>query len=68
MFLQAFTRHPRLWYAAIILFSWTWDFVVNSISGDVSFADITRWRLPRILLSALGGRNRQQNHQGAYRE
>ena len=57
LFLQAFTRHPRLFYAAIILFSWTWDFVVNSVSGDVSFADITRWRPARMLLGALGGRS-----------
>jgi geranylgeranyl reductase family protein len=50
MFLRAFTRHPRVFFAAITLFSWTWGFVVNSISGDISFADITRWRLARILL------------------
>jgi geranylgeranyl reductase family protein len=54
-FLRAFTRHPRLFYAAIIMFGWTWNFVVNSISGDVSFADITKWRLARMLLRALGG-------------
>jgi hypothetical protein len=46
-----------VFYAAIIMFGWTWSFVVKSISGDVSFADITRWRLARILLRALGGRN-----------
>jgi geranylgeranyl reductase family protein len=57
LFLRAFTRHPRVFYAAIILFSWTWDFVVNSITGDVSFADITRWRPVRMLLRALGGRS-----------
>ena len=55
LFLRAFTRHPRMFYAAIIMFGWTWNFVVNSISGDVSFADITRWRLARMLLRALGG-------------
>jgi geranylgeranyl reductase family protein len=55
MFLRAFTRHPRMFYAAIVLFSWTWDFVVNSISGDLSFSEVTRWRLVRMLLLALGG-------------
>jgi flavin-dependent dehydrogenase len=56
MFLRAFTRHPRMFYAAIILFSWTWDFVVNSISGDLSFSEITERRLVRVLLRTLGGR------------
>ena len=56
LFLRAFTRHPRMFYAAIIMFGWTWNFVVNSISGDVSFADITKWRLARMLLRALGGK------------
>jgi geranylgeranyl reductase family protein len=55
LLLRAFTRHPRMFYAAIIMFGWTWNFVVNSISGDVSFADITKWRLARMLLRALGG-------------
>ncbi|HEY6493619.1 MAG TPA: geranylgeranyl reductase family protein [Trebonia sp.] len=57
LFLQAFTRHPRLFYAAIILFSWTWDFVVNSISGNLSFAEVTKWRPVRLLLRSLGARN-----------
>jgi geranylgeranyl reductase family protein len=65
MFLQAFTRHPRLFYAAIILFSWTWDFVVNSISGDLSFSEVTRWRWVRMLLQALGARNRPVRAQTA---
>lgn len=56
LFLHAFTRHPRLFYAAIILFSWTWDFVVNSISGDLSFSEITQRRWARMLLRALGDR------------
>jgi geranylgeranyl reductase family protein len=56
MFLRAFTRHPRLFYAAIILFSWTWDFVVNSISGDLSFSEITQRRWVRVLLRTLGDR------------
>jgi geranylgeranyl reductase family protein len=57
LLLRAFARHPRMFYAAIIMFGWTWNFVVNSISGDVSFADITRWRVARMLLRALGGGN-----------
>jgi len=56
LFLRAFTRHPRLFYAAIVLFSWTWDFVVNSISGNLSFAEVTKWRWVRLLLRALGGK------------
>jgi flavin-dependent dehydrogenase len=56
LFLRAFTRHPRLFYAAIVLFSWTWDFVVNSISGNLSFAEVTKWRLVRLLLRSLAGK------------
>ena len=55
LFLQAFTRHPHLFYASIVLFSWTWDFVVNSISGNLSFAEVTKWRPVRLLLRVLGG-------------
>jgi hypothetical protein len=40
-------------YAAVVLFSWAWGLVVHSISGDVGFADITRYRLARILLRIL---------------
>ena len=67
LFLRAFTRHPRMFYAAIIMFGWTWNFVVNSISGDVSFADITKWRLARMLLRALGGGNTARVQQGTRR-
>jgi geranylgeranyl reductase family protein len=55
LFLRAFTRHPGLFYAAIALTGWTWDFVVNSIAGDLSFADAARRRPVRMLLRALGG-------------
>jgi len=54
MFMRAFTRHPRIFYTAIILLPKAWDFVVQAISGDTNFADITKWRLVRMLLLALG--------------
>jgi geranylgeranyl reductase family protein len=54
MFMRAFTRHPRIFYMAIIIFPKAWDFVVHTISGDTNFADITKWRLVRMLLLALG--------------
>jgi geranylgeranyl reductase family protein len=54
MLMRAFTRHPRIFYMAIILFPKAWDFVVHTISGDTNFADITKWRLARMLLLALG--------------
>jgi geranylgeranyl reductase family protein len=54
LFMRAFTRHPRIFYLAIILLPQAWDFVVRAISGDTNFADITKWRLVRMLLLALG--------------
>jgi geranylgeranyl reductase family protein len=54
MFMRAFTRHPRIFHMAIILFPKAWDFVVHTISGDTNFADIAKWRLVRMLLLALG--------------
>jgi geranylgeranyl reductase family protein len=58
MFMRAFTRHPRIFFLAIILVPKAWDFVVHLISGDTSFADITKWRLARVLLLALGSGTR----------
>ena len=54
MLMRAFTRHPRIFYLAIVLLPKAWDFVVRTISGDTSFAAVTKWRLPRMLLLALG--------------
>jgi geranylgeranyl reductase family protein len=54
LFMRAFTRHPRGFYMALILVPKAWDFVARAISGDISFAGITKWRLARILLAALG--------------
>ncbi len=54
MFMRAFTRHPRIFYMAIILLPKAWDIVVRTTSGDANFADITRRRLARIVLTALG--------------
>jgi flavin-dependent dehydrogenase len=54
LFMRAFTRHPRGFYTAVILLPKAWDFVARTISGDISFARITKWRLARILLAALG--------------
>jgi geranylgeranyl reductase family protein len=60
MFMRAFTRHPRIFYMAIILLPKAWDFVAHTISGDTNFADITRWRLVRMLLLALGSDARRR--------
>jgi geranylgeranyl reductase family protein len=54
LFVRAFTRHPRIFYLAIVLIPKAWDFVAHAISGDSSLADITKWRLARMLLLALG--------------
>jgi geranylgeranyl reductase family protein len=51
---RAFTRHPRLFYRAVVAFPWAWRVVVRTISGDASFARLTRPRLVRLLLRALG--------------
>lgn len=61
MFMRAFTRHPRIFYMAIILLPKAWDFVVHAVSGDTNFADITKWRLARMLLLALGSMRRADN-------
>lgn len=67
LFLHAFTRHPRLFYTAIVLFSWTWDFVVNSISGNLSFAEVTKWRPVRLLLRLLAGKRSRGLQPGGLR-
>jgi geranylgeranyl reductase family protein len=54
MFMRAFTRHPRVFHTAIILLPKAWDIVVRTISGDASFADITKRPLVRVALMALG--------------
>jgi hypothetical protein len=64
MFMRAFTRHPRMFYMAVALFPGAWDFVVHAISGDTNFADITRWRLVRMLLRALGSGTRHRRGLG----
>lgn len=60
MFMRAFTRHPRIFYMAITFLPKAWDFVVQAISGDTNFADITKWRLARMLLLALGSDARRR--------
>ena len=62
LFMRAFTRHPRIFYLAITLLPKAWDFVAQAISGDTNFADVTKWRLVRMLLLALGSdaRSRQR--------
>jgi geranylgeranyl reductase family protein len=54
MFMRAFTRHPRVFYMAIILLPKAWDIVVRTISGEASFAGITKQPLVRVALMALG--------------
>jgi flavin-dependent dehydrogenase len=54
LLMRAFTRHPRIFYLAITLIPKAWDFVTQAILGNTNFADITRWRLVRMLLRALG--------------
>ena len=61
LFMRAFTRHPRIFYLAIILLPKAWDFVVQAISGDTNFADVTKWRLVRMLLLALGSDVRRRH-------
>jgi flavin-dependent dehydrogenase len=61
LFMRAFTRHPRGFYMAVILLPKAWDFVVRTISGDISFAGITKWRLARMLLVALGSGTRRRS-------
>jgi flavin-dependent dehydrogenase len=61
LFMRAFTRHPRGFYVAVILLPKAWDFVVRTISGDTSFAGITKWRLARMLLVALGSGTRRRS-------
>ena len=61
LFMRAFTRHPRIFYLAVIHLPKAWDFVVHTISGDTSFADITKWPLARLLLMALGSRARPRS-------
>jgi geranylgeranyl reductase family protein len=65
LFMRAFTRHPRIFYTAIILLPKAWDLVVRLILGDTSFAAITRWRLARVLLVALGSGSRPRVGNGA---
>jgi len=60
MFLRAFTRHPRIIYMAMVSLPKAWDLVVHTISGDANFAEITKWRLARILLMALGSDARRR--------
>jgi geranylgeranyl reductase family protein len=54
MLMRAFTRHPRVFYMAIILVPKVWDIVVRALSGDASFADIIKQPLVRVALMALG--------------
>jgi hypothetical protein len=60
LFRRAFTRHPRIFYIAITLFPKAWDFVAQAILGNTNFADMTRWRLVRALLRALGSGTRRR--------
>jgi len=60
MFMRAFTRHPRIFYLAISRLPGAWGFVVHAISGETNFADITKWRLVRMLLLALGSDARRR--------
>lgn len=61
LFMRAFTRHPRIFYLAVTHVPKAWDFVVHTISGDTSFADITKWPLARLLLMALGSGTRPRS-------
>lgn len=54
LFMRAFTRHPRLFYLAVAVLPKAWDLVVRTTSGGVTFAEITKPRVVRMLLSALG--------------
>jgi flavin-dependent dehydrogenase len=64
LFMRAFTRHPRGFYMALILVPKAWDFVARTISGDISFSGITKWRLARSLLAALGSGARPTGEPG----
>jgi geranylgeranyl reductase family protein len=66
LFMRAFTRHPRGFYMAVILLPKAWEFVVRTISGDTSFAGITKWRLARMLLMALGSGTRPTGEPGRW--
>jgi geranylgeranyl reductase family protein len=66
LFMRAFTRHPRGFYMAVILLPKAWEFVVRTISGDTSFAGITKWRLARMLLVALGSGTRPTGEPGRW--
>jgi geranylgeranyl reductase family protein len=60
LFMRAFSRHPRSFYLAVVLLPWAWDFVVRTVAGDASFAGLTRWRLARVLLAAIGSGGRRR--------
>ncbi|MGH3206832.1 MAG: geranylgeranyl reductase family protein [Trebonia sp.] len=60
LLMRAFARHPRSFYLAAVLLPWAWEFIVRTVSGDASFAGITRWRLARVLLAALGSGERRR--------
>jgi geranylgeranyl reductase family protein len=54
MLMRAFTRHPRAVHMAMITWPKAWDIFVRTISGETGFADITKRRVVRMLLKALG--------------
>ena len=52
--LKAFSRHPRVFHMAIVLLPKAWDLFVRAVSGEITFADITKQRLVRMALAKLG--------------
>ncbi len=57
-FMRAFQRHPGAFHLTLILVPQAWKLFANVISGRVSIAQITRYRLVRAALAVLGRANR----------
>ena len=52
LFLRAYARHPRVFYLTVLLVPMAWKLMVRAVTGDVSFADLTKQPLARALLKA----------------
>ena len=52
LLLRAYARHPRVFYLTVLLVPMAWKLVVRSVTGEVSFAGLTKQPLARALLKA----------------
>lgn len=51
--MEAFSSHPWVFHLAIVLLPPAWKIFTRVVGGEISFADLYKWRLVRIFLTLL---------------